>query len=80
MLLFRFLLDFAWKCKIAIKIGMFLDKCVTIFFLFIFQKQTIASIPKILLLISLPQGARNKKKHRKCQMARIELGHLPFGF
>ena len=61
MLLFRFLLDFAWKCKIAIEIEMFLDKCVTIFFLFIFQKQTIASIPKILLLISLPQSKEQKK-------------------
>ena len=68
VLLFRFLLDFAWKCKIAIEIGMFLDKCVTIFFLFIFQKQTIASIPKILLLISLPQSKKQNVKWQELNL------------
>ena len=35
MLLFRFLLDFAWKCKIAIEIEMFLDKCDNFLFVYI---------------------------------------------
>ena len=52
MLLFRFLWDFTWKCEIAIEIRMPFDDMCDNFLLVIVQKRTVASILKILLLIS----------------------------
>ena len=52
MLLFRFLWDFTWKCEIAKEIRMPFDDMCDNFLLVIVQKRTVASILKILPLIS----------------------------
>ena len=60
MLLFRFSSDFTRKCKTAIEIGTHFDEICENFLLFIVEKRRIPSIPKILLLISLPESKERR--------------------